>query len=100
MRSLIWVGFRAPRPFGAAHRLNFDTPPLIGCCRGTCVPCSELVGLLRDRGNRVPWQERAFTSLNGGENGAVKRRAEPLRRRFSRYRKGQGTDPLPVLDEH
>jgi hypothetical protein len=28
-------------PFGAAHRLYFDTPPLKGYCRGTLVPCCE-----------------------------------------------------------
>ena len=40
-------------PFGAAHRVNFDTPPLIGCCRGTCVPRGEPVGWSADRRNRV-----------------------------------------------
>ena len=29
-------------PFGAAHRLNLDTPPLKGYCRGTLVPRCEL----------------------------------------------------------
>ena len=24
-------------PFGAAHRVNFDTPPLKGCCQATLV---------------------------------------------------------------
>ena len=28
-------------PFGAAHRVNFDTPPLKGYCQGTLVPCCE-----------------------------------------------------------
>jgi hypothetical protein len=28
-------------PFGAAHRVNFDTPPLKGCCTGTWVPAGE-----------------------------------------------------------
>jgi hypothetical protein len=29
-------------PFGAAHRVYFDTPPLKGCFRGTLVPRCEL----------------------------------------------------------
>jgi hypothetical protein len=28
-------------PFGAAHRVYFDTPPLKGCCKGTWVPAGE-----------------------------------------------------------
>ena len=29
-------------PFGAAHRVNLDTPPLKGYWQGTLVPCCEL----------------------------------------------------------
>jgi len=28
-------------PFGATHRVNFDTPPLKGYCQGTLVPSCE-----------------------------------------------------------
>jgi hypothetical protein len=28
-------------PFGATHRVYFDTPPLKGCCTGTWVPAGE-----------------------------------------------------------
>jgi hypothetical protein len=37
-------------PFGAAHRVYFDTPPLKGCCRapfGAIGRCAEFVGLTK-----------------------------------------------------
>jgi hypothetical protein len=37
-------------PFGAAHRVNFDTPPLVGRCRapfGAIWRCAEFVGLTK-----------------------------------------------------
>jgi hypothetical protein len=30
-------------PFGAAHRVYFDTPPLKGCCMATLVAIQRLV---------------------------------------------------------
>jgi hypothetical protein len=39
-------------PFGAAHRVYFDTPPLKGYCRGTLVPCCE------------PDESREFTKMH------------------------------------
>jgi len=51
-------------PFGASHRVNFDTPPLEGCCRGTSVSRGELVGWRADRRNCVPCGEPAFTPEN------------------------------------
>jgi hypothetical protein len=61
MSSRFSVGIR----FGAAHRMYFDTPPLIGCWRGTCVPRGELVVFGVDREKRVPEKEPAFTRGNG-----------------------------------
>jgi len=40
----------ASNPFGAAHRVYFDTPPLKGRCRapfGAIRRCAELVGLTK-----------------------------------------------------
>ena len=42
-------------PFGAAHRVNFDTPPLVGCCRATLVArwLPLKTNLLRARGSSL-----------------------------------------------
>jgi hypothetical protein len=42
---------------GASHRKKIDTPPLIGCCVGTKVPCSEPLEITRFIKFAVPYKE-------------------------------------------
>ena len=44
-------------PFGAAHRVNFDNPPLKGWCRCTVV---HLLQTDEDAGFRCTWVHLSF----------------------------------------
>jgi hypothetical protein len=86
-------------PFGAAHRVNFDTPSLKGYCRGTSVPRWELPqsSNLIETGFLV--RNLPFGATMAAQSITQENSIQRLRGRVARSR-SIGTKLTPVEEQH